>query len=204
EADILGHTMTYRLGMPGRHWVMNSLAVLASVVLLGGDLKQAADALAGLTPLRGRGARHRIPVPGGAFVLIDDSYNASPPSMRAALATLAVHPVEAGGRRIAVLGDMLELGVEAPALHRALAFEIEAAGIDRVFAAGLNMEHLWQALPPARRGAFAPSAAELAPLVLEAVRPGDAVLVKGSFGSRMGLVVEALLSREARVQAASA
>jgi UDP-N-acetylmuramoyl-tripeptide--D-alanyl-D-alanine ligase len=194
-ADVLGQCLTYRIGMPGRHWVMNSLGVLGAVAALGADVPRAAEALAGLVPLKGRGARHRVALADGAFVVIDDSYNASPPSMAAALATLGAAPVAAGGRRIAVLGDMLELGAWGADLHRALATEIAARDIDLVFACGPNMEHLWAALPEDKHGSYAPDSATLAQAVTEAARAGDVLMVKGSFGSRMSVVVDALLAR---------
>ena len=133
---------------------------------------------------------------GGSFTLIDESYNASPPAMRAAFAVLAGVEPGAGGRRIAVLGDMLELGAETAALHAELAAELAAAKIDLVCTAGLNMAHLNAALPEAMRGAHAARAEDLLPLVLDLIRPGDVVMIKGSHGSRMGLIVDALLARD--------
>ncbi|HYM30556.1 MAG TPA: UDP-N-acetylmuramoylalanyl-D-glutamyl-2,6-diaminopimelate--D-alanyl-D-alanine ligase [Candidatus Cybelea sp.] len=194
SADICGQAITYKVGIPGRHWVMNSLAVLAAVHALGADLGLAGLSLAALSPPQGRGRRHHVEYRGGLFELIDDSYNASPVSMRAAFDTLASARPGPRGRRIAVLGDMLELGADAPRLHASLAADIEAAGVDLVFAAGANMRALYDALPPQRRGHHAASAAELIPAVLAGLRPGDVVLVKGSYGSRMGGVVEALLA----------
>lgn len=196
-AEILGQPVAYRIGLAGRHWVRNSLGVLAAAATLGADLSRAATVLGTLSPLKGRGVRLTVPVRGGDILLIDDSYNASPPSMHAALATLAAIPAEAG-RRIAVLGDMLELGTRGPALHRALAADIAQCGIDLVFAAGPNMAHLWDALPAERRGYHADNSADLAPHVAAAVRPGDTLLVKGSFGSRMGVVIDALLAHGGR------
>jgi UDP-N-acetylmuramoyl-tripeptide--D-alanyl-D-alanine ligase len=178
--------------------VLNSLGVLGAIAALGADVPRAAEGLAGLVPLKGRGARHRVTLGDGAFVVIDDSYNASPPSMAAALATLGAVPLEAGGRRIAVLGDMLELGAWGPDLHRALAAEIAAQAIDLVFACGPNMEHLRAALPEGKCAFYAQDSAALAPRVAAAARAGDVLLVKGSFGSRMNVVVDALLARDTR------
>jgi UDP-N-acetylmuramoyl-tripeptide--D-alanyl-D-alanine ligase len=200
-ADVLGQCLTYRIGMPGRHWVLNSLGVLGAVAALGADVPRAAEALASLVPLKGRGARHRVALGDGSFIVIDDSYNASPPSMAAALATLGAAPLEAGGRRIAVLGDMLELGAWGPDLHRALADDIAAQDIDLVFASGPNMGHLRDALPEGKCAFYAPDSAALAPRVVAAARAGDVLLVKGSFGSRMNVVVDALLARDAHGQA---
>jgi UDP-N-acetylmuramoyl-tripeptide--D-alanyl-D-alanine ligase len=194
-AAILGETIAYRLGAPGRHLVQNSLAVLAAVKLAGADLASAARALAGLFPQAGRGARTLIEADGGRIALIDESYNANPASMRAALATLELTPRAEFKRRIAVLGDMLELGPEGPRLHRELADAVDAAGVDVVFACGELMGSLFAALPAGRRGAYAKTAEELAPKLVGAVGPGDAIMVKGSLGSRMAPLVEALKHR---------
>ena len=131
-------------------------------------------------------------VPGGSALLIDESYNANPASMAAAIALLGQAPLGARGRRIAVLGDMLELGGQGAALHRALAEPIEAAAVDLVFCSGPLMHALWEALPSASRGGYAETAVALEPSVLAAIRAGDAVMVKGSLGSKMGPIVKAL------------
>ncbi len=193
-ARILGHMLEYRIGAPGRHWALNSLAVLATVAAVGADLPAAAAALADLSAPKGRGELHRVTLTGGSFELIDDSYNASPASMRAAIEILSASEPGSGGRRIAILGDMLELGSGSPRLHAALAEPLHAGRIDLVFTAGPLMALLHEALPPAMRGARAPDAETLLPLATAAIRPGDVVVVKGSYGSRMGKVVEALLA----------
>jgi UDP-N-acetylmuramoyl-tripeptide--D-alanyl-D-alanine ligase len=200
EARILGTELTYRIGAPGRHLVLNSLAVLATVALLGGDVRLAARALAQLSPARGRGARIELRACGGPVLLIDESYNANPASMRAALALLGQAKIDrmppgARPRRIAVLGDMLELGPTARQLHHNLVDAVVGSGVDLVFCCGPLMHALWEALTPARRGAFAQTSAELEPHVLAAVSPGDLVMVKGSLGSRMGIIVQALENR---------
>lgn len=192
-AQVRGHTYDYRLSLPGEHWVMNSLAVLACVSAAGGDVGLAAGAMANLAPVPGRGARHRVRLPAGAFELIDDSYNASPGSMRAAIDVLARARGE-GGRLIAVLGDMLELGAGSPAHHRALAPVLTEAGVDLVFTCGDAMAGLDGALPAAVRGGHAATADALAELVAAALRPGDTVLVKGSAGVKTGRIVQALLA----------
>ena len=193
HASILGVEVTYKLGAPGYHLVINSLAVLAAVALAGGDLALAALALAELKPATGRGARITLGLPGGATaLLIDESYNANPASMRAALAVLGKAEPGPRGRRIAVLGDMLELGAEGPAQHRELADAVLANSVDLVFCSGPLMHELWQALPSERRGGYAETAATLESSVLAVVRPGDAMMVKGSLGSRMGPLVKAL------------
>ncbi len=192
EARILGQNVTYKLGAPGRHLVLNSLAVLAACVLAGADLALAALALDTLKPAVGRGSRVTLRLPGGKALLIDESYNANPSSMAAALALLGQAPLGAHGRRIAVLGDMLELGAQGADLHRGLAAAIAAAKVDLVFCAGPLMRCLWEALPSTVRGGYAETAAALEASVLGALRAGDAVMVKGSFGSRMGPIVKAL------------
>ncbi len=192
QARILGQDVTYKLGAPGRHLVLNSLAVLAACVLAGADLALAALALAKFKPAAGRGTRIALKLPGGNTLLIDESYNANPASMAAAIALLGQAPVGPQGRRIAVLGDMLELGPQGPDLHRGLSDAIAAAKIDSVYCSGPLMRHLWEALPSAVRGGYAESAAALEPTVLGAVHAGDAVMVKGSLGSKMGPIVKAL------------
>jgi UDP-N-acetylmuramoyl-tripeptide--D-alanyl-D-alanine ligase len=198
QARILGTDVTYKLGAPGRHLVLNSLAVLAAVVLVGADLALAALALAELQPPTGRGARATLDVPGGAVLLIDESYNANPASMRAALALLGHADVGPRGRRIAVLGDMLELGSRGADLHRELAEAALAHEIDLVFCCGPLMRALWEALPSGRQGGYAETSTELESQVLSAVHPGDAIMVKGSLGSRMGPIVKTLQSRYRR------
>jgi UDP-N-acetylmuramoyl-tripeptide--D-alanyl-D-alanine ligase len=192
EADILGTRIAYRLGQPGRHLVMNSLAVLAAAVLLGADLPRTAQALGVLQGLAGRGKQQVIAVGDGEAVLIDESYNASPASMRAAFAVLAA--AQPLGRRIAILGDMRELGTQAPALHAGLADALVAAGVDLVYTAGPLMRHLHDALPAHLQGAWRPSAAELLPLLTDGLRPGDVITIKGSLGSRMADIVKPLMA----------
>jgi UDP-N-acetylmuramoyl-tripeptide--D-alanyl-D-alanine ligase len=192
EAKILGQLVTYKIGAPGRHLVMNSLAVLAAVSLVGADLARAAIALAQQAPAAGRGTRITLELPDGHLLVIDESYNANPTSMRAALALLGQAPLGPRGRRIAVIGDMLELGPTAEDLHRGLVDAIRDNGIDLVYCAGPLMAALWDALPTSRRGGYAKTAAELEAQVVAAVRAGDAVMVKASAGSRMGPIVKAL------------
>lgn len=184
--------LSYRIGVPGLHWAMNSLAVVLAAGALGADAEAAARALAGMAPPKGRGERHRIKVPGGTAELIDESYNASPVSMKAAIATLAAAKPGKGGRRMAVLGDMLELGDDSATLHASIAEAVVAWNIDLVHTAGPLSASLREALPADRRGAHAANSEELAPMVKSAVKAGDVVMVKGSAGSRMGRVVKAL------------
>ena len=201
EADILGERVLFRLNTPGRHQAINALAVLAAAKLAGADLARCALALGKWTPGDGRGARRRIrldPIdPASAFLLIDESYNANPASVVAALETLSL--AEPGttatgraGRRIAVLGDMLELGAEADRLHEGIAATPHMERVDAVFACGPHSKTMYEAVPKPKRGAWTPDSKALAPLVRDEMRPGDVVMVKGSLGSAMARVVEAL------------
>jgi UDP-N-acetylmuramoyl-tripeptide--D-alanyl-D-alanine ligase len=204
QARILGADLTYKLGAPGRHIVHNSLAVLAAVALVGADLALAGLALAQLKPAAGRGSRIRLDTRDGTALLIDESYNANPASMRAALALLGQTQIGAQGRRIAVLGDMLELGSVGAQMHRQLLEPVLAHAVDLVFCCGPLMQALWEALPAERRGGYAETAALLEPQVLAAIRTGDTVMVKGSLGSRMGPIVKALERRYSRREASVA
>ncbi len=187
KADVLGQPVEFRIGAPGRHIAANALGALLCVAAADGDVLNAAAALKEFSALKGRGARFAA----GGVEVIDESYNANPASMAAALALLGA----ASGRRIAVLGDMLEMGPDAAAHHAGLAQAVEAAHVDLVFLCGPLMKALWDALPAERRAAYAPNSAELAAGVASAVLAGDTVLVKGSNGSRMSIIVEALKGR---------
>ena len=194
-AAIHGDEIDYEIAFSGRHWALNSVAVLACAYAAGAPVEQAARALRTVAPVAGRGVRHRIPMQGGSYELIDESYNASPAAVLAAIATLAeAAPLAPGGRRIAVLGDMLELGEDAPRWHADLAGDLEAAGIDLVYTAGPLTAHLHRALDPARRGSHAPDAESLTGIMQAEIRAGDVVLVKGSLGSRMGPIVRRLVA----------
>jgi len=188
SVTLPGWQGSFRLGAPGRHMAMNALAALAAAQALGFDPASCAAALGGFHAVAGRGARRRLAVRGGEAILLDESYNASAASVRAALAVLRLQPA---ARRLAILGDMLELGDDAESEHVGLAGDVMAAA-DLLFACGPMMLNLYCAIPEHRRGAHAPDSAALAPVVAKAVAAGDAVLVKGSLGSRMRLVVAAL------------
>ncbi|HEY7852586.1 MAG TPA: UDP-N-acetylmuramoyl-tripeptide--D-alanyl-D-alanine ligase [Caulobacteraceae bacterium] len=190
ESRIDGAPLDFSLRQSAPHWGPMSLCAVLMLQALGLDLDLAAKALSAFAPLAGRGETHEIAGPRGAFTLVDESYNASPVSVTAALAALGAR--EAKGRRIAALTDMLELGAGAPARHTALAGAIETAGIDLVFCAGPMMRSLWDVLPPARRGGWAATAAELAPDLVGAMAGGDVVMVKGSKASKASLLVAAL------------
>jgi UDP-N-acetylmuramoyl-tripeptide--D-alanyl-D-alanine ligase len=195
HADILGHDLTYKLGMPGRHMAMNSLAVLAAASLAGADLALAGLALSQAQPAAGRGVRHALEVGSGEATLIDESYNANPASMAAALNVLGAASVGAHGRRIAVLGDMLELGPTGAELHRGLIEAVKANHIDLVYCCGPLMRYLWDALSSGKRGGYAENSAALESQVVAAIRAGDAIMIKGSLGSKMKPIVNALQAR---------
>jgi UDP-N-acetylmuramoyl-tripeptide--D-alanyl-D-alanine ligase len=189
-AEISGRRLVYRLGAPGRHLALNSLAVLLTAKAFGLELEAAAAALADFEVPEGRGRRFQLSTADGPFILIDESYNANPASMRAVLGLVGALPTTR--RRIAVLGDMRELGPRSAELHADLAADLAENRIDLVFAAGTMMKAMFDALPPDLRGAWRASAAELEPLVIEAVHAGDVVVIKGSNASRMHGVVKAL------------
>ena len=184
-----GVPLRFRLAAPGNHMALNAVAAIAGAVALGIEPHHASAALDGFSAVTGRGARRRLALPdGGEALLLDESYNASAPSVRAALAVLALQPAT---RRIAVLGDMLELGDASAAEHAGLAADV-VAHADLLFACGPEMRRLFDAVPASMQAAYAATSADLAPDVAAALRPGDAVLVKGSLGSRMAKIIAAL------------
>ena len=195
-ADLGDTRLCYSVAEPGEHWITNSLAVMAAVRAAGGDLGSAGLALAEMGGLKGRGARHSIPAPGGKALLIDESYNANPASMRATLAQLGQTP---SGRRIAVLGSMKELGDFAPKFHAALAEPIIEADVDYALLVGDEMGALARELGKPQSGvlgkpiawAHCRSADEAIELLEDfGVVAGDAVLVKGSNSVGLGRLVE--------------
>jgi UDP-N-acetylmuramoyl-tripeptide--D-alanyl-D-alanine ligase len=190
KAVVNDRPVEFPLLQTGLHWGLNSLCVLLVLEAMDVDLDTAIAALSEFAPLAGRGAEKDVRIKHGRFTLIDESYNANPISMAAALKSLGVRKTR--GRRIVALTDMLELGPDGPSFHAALAEPIEAADVDLVFCAGPQMKSLWEALPATRRGAYAGDAAALTPRVVSAVEPGDVVMVKGSNGSRAGAIAAAL------------
>lgn len=185
RGEVMGKPVEAAIGAPGRHIASNAIGALLAVAAADGDVQTAAAALSGFAPLKGRGER----IHAGGVEIIDESYNANPASMAAALALLG----NASGRKIVVLGDMLEMGPEGPALHAGLAQHLGVA--DLVFLCGPLMGALNEALPAERRHGYAANSKELAPLVADAVKPGDTVLVKGSNGSKMCVVIEAIKAK---------
>ena len=192
EMAVLNSWVACRIGAAGKHWAVNSLGVLAAAVSAGADLWRAAEALAEVRAPAGRGATEALTLPQGPITLIDESYNASPAAMRAAFAVLAAYQPGASGRRVAVLGDMLELGVNAPREHRELGEALAALPVDRVFAAGPEMRALVEALRPEQQAGYAPDTGALAAQVVPALHGGDVVLIKGSLGIGMARIMSAL------------
>jgi UDP-N-acetylmuramoyl-tripeptide--D-alanyl-D-alanine ligase len=195
EADVDGLPVLVRLADAGAHFAMNALACLVVARVLGLDLALSAQALGRWLPPRGRGRSERIrldPTEEAEFTLIDDAFNANPASVSAALDRLAALIPGPGGRRIAILGDMLELGSDEAGLHRAIADHPAIAGIAQIHCVGPRMAALWEALPSHRRGKAVATAEELGARIHALVRPGDVVLVKGSKASLVSRVVDML------------
>lgn len=192
RAELFGRTIDFPLAQSGFHWGLNSLCVLLMLDALDVPLDTGLAALSEFQPLAGRGQTRVVNAPGGAFTLIDESYNANPLSMAAGFRSLGARPLPPGGRRVVVLTDMLELGDRSEALHEGLAGPIEAAGLDLVHAAGPEMKRLYDDLPGSRQGLWRPTAAELAAEAAMLAGAGDIVMVKGSNGSKASLVAKAL------------
>ncbi|MDP3527589.1 MAG: UDP-N-acetylmuramoylalanyl-D-glutamyl-2,6-diaminopimelate--D-alanyl-D-alanine ligase [Hoeflea sp.] len=194
-ARIGGEDVVVKIGAPGRHLVQNALAVIGAVHLVGADLARAIHALAAISAEKGRGARHALAIDGGSFVLIDESYNANPASMRAALDLLRDTPVRLRGRRVAVLGDMLEMGRFAERVHRDLAGPLREARADLVCLAGPEMRALKDELGTEIETVYREDADGLAAYLKTGLRDGDAVMVKSSLGIGFGRIVKALLDK---------
>ena len=193
DARIGEEPVTYKIGAPGAHFVSNSLAVLGAVSLAGANLAKAGLAMARVKPEKGRGERHLLNLGSGRFTLIDESYNANPASVTAAIALLAGAPKGARGRRIAVLGDMLELGNASQRLHKSLRKPLEAGGIDLVYLVGPEMQALAEELDPAMLAGHYASAADLEKPLLSALKPGDVVMTKASLGTKFTGLVAAMI-----------
>lgn len=196
EGRLHGRPLTFTLAHTGRHQALNAMASLLMLEALNVDLDTAVAALEGFEALEGRGKVVIKPFKGGEIVIIDESYNANPVSMTATLTSLGARARVAGARKIAVLTDMLELGPDTRDMHAALGPVIEGLDIDRVYAAGPLMKALWDALPERLKGAYASSAAELNGPLQEDLQSGDVVMIKGSNGSRAGLIAKALIAAD--------
>lgn len=198
KIDCCGERLHYRVGLPGEHHALNSLAVMAVVTALGADKSLAASALSSLPPSFRRCERFRIERPDGVCELIDDSWNASPESIAAAILLLNRRPVPADGRRVLILGDMLELGSDERTLHRSLTALINKANVDVVYTAGVLTEEIQNALPKSHQGGHFGSYRELAAQLNGLIQAGDCVLVKGSNAMEMIRVVNSALRGKAR------
>ncbi len=193
-ADIMGEKVSYKLKIRGKHVVTNSLGALSVVKSLGGDMGKAVKALEKFEPVTGRGNTLQVTIVKGQppITIIDESYNANPESVQAALEAFALIEPAPGGRRIAVLGDMLELGPQGPQWHKDLANPVLKAKTDLLYCCGPLMDALYQSLPEGWRGAHEKDSKALAEKLLPAVKPGDVLLIKGSNGSKMAYIIQAL------------
>ena len=194
-AGLDNRTLEIPIGAPGRHIAENALAVLGAAGIVGADIDEAAASLATLQPEKGRGERHRLAVEGGSFALIDESYNANPASMRAAIALLGDAEPAEGGRRIAILGDMLEMGEFSAKVHAALSVLLREAKIEHVWLAGPEMAHLRDALPETVHVEYRESVDDLKDFAVDAIAAGDVVMIKSSKGTGCGRIVAALLDK---------
>lgn len=199
DASILGKPLTFRVGTPGQHLAFNALGTLLTCAAAEADITICAEALAGYRPPLGRGTRQSVSLSDTeSFTLIDESFNASPVATQAAITVLGQTPVETGGRRIAVLGDMRELGQTGPALHEELSVSLIKNKIDVVHCCGELMKHLYETLPRAMRGQHTANSQDLAPFIVQDVRARDVVMVKGSHSMHLEIVVEALRNSSAQ------
>jgi UDP-N-acetylmuramoyl-tripeptide--D-alanyl-D-alanine ligase len=198
RSRLNGRQMAFDLGAPGAHMAENALGALLAAEALGADLDRCAAALANFSPQKGRGQRFSVVTPDGPATIIDESYNANPASMRAALALLAAAKPGPKGRRIAVIGDMLELGPQAEAMHADLASDLIASHVDLLFGAGPLTRALFDATPASMRATWTARSSDLTSEIAGALRGGDVAMIKGSNGSRMGPLVAALRDRFAR------
>jgi UDP-N-acetylmuramoyl-tripeptide--D-alanyl-D-alanine ligase len=189
-----GADLSFTLSQPGEHWVSNSLAVLAAIKAVGGDLAAAGLALSDMAGIAGRGAQHKIKLAGGEALLIDESYNANPTSMAATLAVLGATPAK---RRIAVLGAMRELGSESDALHAGLADDVLAANVDYALLVGSGIEPLAKALEGKLNFAHWATADAARGSLQKIIAPGDVILIKGSNAIGLGQIVTALTGLQA-------
>jgi UDP-N-acetylmuramoyl-tripeptide--D-alanyl-D-alanine ligase len=193
RVNVMGVTVPFRLAASGAHWAWNAAAVFAACAASGLDARDVAEALSDVDAERGRGQAVKIALPGGGdFTLLDDAYNANPVSMAAAISSLGAVQPGPGGRRIAVLGEMLELGPQAPQLHADLAVPLTEACVDAVYACGSLMRNLHDALPESVRAGYSQGADDGLERLKTAIQPGDVVLVKGSNGSGLHRIATSL------------
>lgn len=189
-AAISGDDLTFSMPTSGRYLAENAMAVLAAAEAMGADKTNVAQGLSDFELMGGRGARDTLRLQGGSYTLIDESYNANPASMSASIGMLG--DLDTEGRKIVVLGDMLELGSESAQLHADLNSNIEQAGIDRVLLCGPQMQHLWNGLTESRQAVYTETSKDLMAPLLAEISPGDVVMVKGSLGMAMSGLVDTL------------
>ena len=194
-ANLFDEEIAVKIGVPGRHIAQNILAVLAVAKLAGADLTKSALALGDMQPEAGRGARHRLAVGRGQFTLIDESYNANPASMKAAIAMLVASKPNNMGRRIAVLGDMLELGEKSGEMHGALVSELNGSNIDQVYLVGPDMVHLHDNLQSDLLASYVPDVNQLKPILFSNLQADDVVMVKASKGIGFAGLVDELVRK---------
>ncbi|MCZ2158325.1 UDP-N-acetylmuramoyl-tripeptide--D-alanyl-D-alanine ligase [Bartonella sp. 220] len=200
RVPISGQDRVMKVGAPGRHILQNSLGILAVCDAIGIDLEHVLHSLSCFSLQKGRGIRYRLSLPsGGEFHLIDESYNANPASMHAALGLLATGPVGEGGRRIAILGDMLELGVYSEKLHRDLVKPVSLSGADLVFLFGEAMKFLATDLSTYVKVHYAENIEKILPLIFAEISNGDLLMIKSSHSLYSSDIVTALLDRYQRV-----
>ncbi|MGR3503672.1 UDP-N-acetylmuramoyl-tripeptide--D-alanyl-D-alanine ligase [Pseudaestuariivita sp.] len=196
EAAGPGGPLLFKLSSPGAHFAMNGLGALAASTALGADLARSVLGLAAWTPYKGRGTQEVIQLdpadPDAKLTLFDDSYNANPASLEAALNVLAAATPTAKGRRIAYIGDMKELGTDEAAIHASVAKMPAMEALSQLHCIGPLARHLHDALPPEKRGAWSETAAGMTPHLASQVGAGDVVLVKASLSTGLGRLVDAL------------
>lgn len=199
-ADVMGDVRKYRINIPGKHIALNSLSVFAAVKAIGADLDAAVRAMKKAETVNGRGNRISVTIKEGEppVTIIDETYNANPSSMRAAFNVFELTEPEGEGRRVAVLGDMLELGKNGPQMHVDLANPLLRAKVDKVFCCGPLMEALYNTLPEPWQGGWVKDSVTLAKLVVENIKPGDVVLVKASNGMKTSYVIHELQELEVK------
>ena len=202
EATVVGEKLEYEVGIPGAHWITNSLAVLACCHGLDIQTGDIAPMFASLQPPFGRGKHRHLRWGTGELLLIDESYNANPASMEAAIATLGIYRPAEGGRRILALGDMLEMGKDSRRWHVSLVDVIKTTGIDLVFTCGKEMWHLFDALPTTVQGKHCVDAKSLADCLAPVMQAGDVLMVKGSNGMDMQVILRHLCARALDVKEA--
>lgn len=190
EVSVFGKKYVYECGLAGEHSALNSLIILAVGHIMGLDFNRLLERFQTVEPLQGRGKRYVLPYREGNVTLIDDAYNANPASMKAGLSLLFSSPLSKKGRYIAVLGDMLELGEMSHLYHREIGRFLKKNGVHSVFACGSAMSFCYEELLPNQKGLWAKTPEELKKPLLKQLQPEDIILIKGSYGSRISILVD--------------